>query len=81
MKPITLAIITKAIRNMASGKVAVPSSTVSEKLKHNGEAGLAEVRDPIEDIISSSQRGVTQMTGRGASLSICIKGKRTTTVS
>ena len=51
-EPITLEMITKAINKMASGKAAGPSGIVAEMLKPLGEAGVAEVRDLIEDIIS-----------------------------
>ena len=37
---------------MASGKAAGPSGIVAEMLKPLGEAGVAEVRDLIVDIIS-----------------------------
>ena len=49
---ITLEMITKAINKMASGKAAGPSGIIAEMLKPLGEAGVAEVRDLIEDIIS-----------------------------
>ena len=49
---ITLEMITKAINKMASGKAAGPSGIVAEMLKPLGEAGVAEVRYLIEDIIS-----------------------------
>ena len=51
-EPITLEMITKTINKMASGKAAGPSGIVAEMLKPLGEAGVAEVRDLIEDIIS-----------------------------
>ena len=51
-EPITLEMITKATNKMASGKAAGPSGIVAEMLKPLGEAGVAEVRDLIEDIIS-----------------------------
>ena len=51
-EPITLEMITKAINKMASGKAAGPSGIVAEMLKPLEEAGAAEVRYLIEDIIS-----------------------------
>ena len=51
-EPITLEMITKAIRKMASGKAAGPLGIVAEMLRPIGEAGAVEVRDLIEDIIS-----------------------------
>ena len=51
-EPITLEMITKAINKMASGKAAGPSGIVVKMLKPLGEAGVAEVCDLIEDIIS-----------------------------
>ena len=52
IEPNTLEMITKAINKMASGKAAGPSGIVAEMLKPLGEAGVAEVRDLVEDIIS-----------------------------
>ena len=37
---------------MASGKAAGPPGIVAEMLKPVGEAGMVEVRDLIEDIVS-----------------------------
>ena len=51
-EPITLEMITKAISKMVSGKAVGPSGIVAEMLKPVGEAGVVEVRDLIEDIIS-----------------------------
>ena len=51
-EPVTSEKITKATNKMASGKAAGPSGIVAEMLKPFGEAGVAEVRDLIEDIIS-----------------------------
>ena len=51
-EPITSEMITKAINKMASGKAAGPSGIVAEMLKPLGEAGIAEVHDLVEDIIS-----------------------------
>ena len=73
-EPITLEMITKAISKMASGKAAGPSGIVAEMLKPVGESGA------IEDVIplrTSSQRDVSQLTGRRATLSICTRAKGT----
>ena len=51
-EPITSEMITTAINKMASGKTAGSSGIVVEMLKPLGVAGVAEVCDLVEDIIS-----------------------------
>ena len=50
-EPITTEMITKAISKIVSGKAARPSGIVAEMLKPVGEAGAADVHDPIKDFI------------------------------
>ena len=65
-EPITLEMITKAISKMASGKAAGPSGIVAEMLVQ---------RKCVILLRTSSQRDAFQLTGRKASLSICIRVK------
>ena len=69
---ITFEMTTKAISKIASGKAVGPSGIVAEMLKPVGVTGAVEMRDLIDDIIS---HGVSQMTDRRASSSICRRAK------
>ena len=50
-KPITAAMVRKAINKMSLGKAAGPSGIVVEMLKASGSSGASMIRDLIEDII------------------------------
>ena len=50
-KPITTAMVGKAINKMSLGKAAGLSGTVAEMLKAAGSSGASMIRDLIEDII------------------------------
>ena len=60
---------------MAYGKAAEPSGIVAEMLKPLGEAGVAEVRDLIEDIISE---GCTPIDWQESYIVNLYKGKEDT---
>ena len=70
-EPITLEMITKAISKMASGKAAGPSGIVAEMLVN---LGLSRC---VISLRTSSQRDVSQLTGRRATLSTCTRAKGT----
>ena len=50
-KPITTAMVRKAINKISLGKAAGPSGIVAEMLKAAGSSGASLIRDLIEDII------------------------------